>query len=113
MRGYWQDLYDQKFNLLTDEEKVNFNRDFEIRLHISIDDIVLTGLSDSQPKQITTCNENCQEVTETVLIDCESTEFLTIAVLLWDLKEGEVRSNYFARGEWDRDHSEECPWIEP
>ncbi len=113
LRNYWKNQFDLKFNQLSDEEKDNFYRDFEISLKISIDDIVLNVLLEPQEKEIETYDENCNKAVETVSIDCVSTEFLTIAVLLRDVKNDKIISNYTIRGEWDRAHSRLCPWIEP
>ncbi len=113
LRNYWKNQFDLKFDQLSDEEKDNFYRDFEISLKISIDDIVLNVLSEPQEKEIETYDESCNKVMETVSVDCFSTEFLTIAVYLRDVKNDKIISNYTIRGEWDRAHSRLCPWLEP
>ena len=43
--------------------------------------------------------------------DCTSFETFEFSIIA--IKDGKVISNRGGDGDWDRDHSEECPWIEP
>jgi hypothetical protein len=106
IREFWKNEYGSIRSKLTDDQKSRFDFDIEIELVFYAKEITLWDPADPQTGRMI-----IDGVEREVTIDGKATEKFEFKILVRD--KGEIVLDPPGEGDWDRDHSSECPWGPP
>jgi len=105
-RAYWEDLWNEKKNLLTSQQQAQLGSKYTIELEIWATMITIGQYV--SPKTEVKYEGGTKVEYES---NGRSVETFKFRVILVEMATGKIISNQDGEGKWPRGHSEDCPWI--